>query len=82
MDRTIRAKFLCNSVEKMTDYRDKTRFTYTAKFTAVYKDNSPENARFWEFTPSGTIALTSILEDAFVVGQEYYVDFNLAAVPA
>ena len=78
---TTRAKFRCLGVEKRVKWNSAaTGFLYTAKFSAV-SEGSPENKSFWEHTPSGTIELTSILQDAFTPGEEYYVDFIAAAVP-
>jgi hypothetical protein len=75
---TVRAKFKCSSVEKVADWRNPNKFLYTAKFGAV-SDSSPENKSFWEATPNGVLTLTSILEDSFVPGIEYYLDITGSA---
>jgi hypothetical protein len=78
MDKTVRAKFYCHSVTKMTSSPEP--FVYSYKFSAV-TSGSDENKTFWRWTPSGGIELSSIRDDLFEVGKEYYVDFTLF-VPA
>lgn len=42
---------------------------------------SPENERFYKYTPAGAISLSTINNEAaraFEVGKEYYVDFSPA----
>ena len=79
----IVAKFRCTGVEKKESWRGASeKFLYAAKFIPV-GDNSEENERFWEATPAGSIEMSSILQDAFEVGQEYYVTFSVdSPVPA
>lgn len=52
-------------------------FTYNVQFSAVY-NNSPENKKFWEWTPSGTLQFQSINADVFAPGKEYFLDISLA----
>ena len=80
---TVRAKFICNGVEKThrgTDAEGNSRgFLYNAKLSAVYQGaEGSENKKFWESTPAGQITLNSILEEAFAPGAEYYIDFTPA----
>lgn len=78
----LRAKVKCISVEKIVNnYKPENQpFLFTAKFAAVYsQDPESENKKFWDATPSAAIQLTSILQDAFEVGQEYYLDFSVAS---
>lgn len=56
----------------------------TVKLQVVY-DGSPENKKFFEASPSGSIDLGILNPEAskqFEIGKEYYVDFTLAEVPA
>lgn len=48
---------------------------------SVVGNSSPENEKFWTFTPSGSITLSTINPEAwkgFELGKEYYVDFTQA----
>jgi hypothetical protein len=74
----VRAKFVCNSVTKSKAWNGD-GFLYGAEFSPVCS-GSEENKKFFASTPNGKISLTSILPDAFVPGQEYYIDF--VPVPA
>lgn len=43
--------------------------------------NTPENAKFWSYTPSGEVKLGTINPEAweqFKLGGEYYIDFTPA----
>ena len=71
-----RAKFKCNEVSKRIGWGDNA-VMYAAKFTVVYGDNE-ENKAFFASTPGGNIEMTTIREDHFEVGKEYYVDFTEA----
>jgi len=79
---TVRAKFKVQSI--MTTGRwNGPGLMGTVKLNPV-SGNSEENKRFYEATPSGSIELGTINEDAlrqFAIGQEFYVDFT-PAVPA
>jgi hypothetical protein len=74
----VRAKFLCNSMEINLD--GKGGFLYNYKFNAVYS-GSEENKKFFAYTPSGTMQLSSVRDDLFEIGKEYYLDFSLAVEP-
>lgn len=71
-----RAKFKCNSVTKQLGWGNN-KFVYNAKFNVVM-GNSEENNQFFTATPSGTIELSTVKEDHFEVGKDYYIDFNIA----
>ena len=78
----IRAKFKCVSTtsrpaEPSLRLTEKTEFVHDVYFDAV-TNNSPENAEFWKWTPSGRIIFSSLKGSAglrFVPGKSYYVDF-------
>jgi len=54
---------------------------YEASFQAV-TGGSPENDKFFQYTPGGSISLGVYKEDVFQVGQEYYLDLSPAAASA
>lgn len=80
----MRCKVKCVSVTKRLDtcwdpisQKSGERFVYDAKFYPV-SGGSEENKRFFASTPSGNIELSTIREDEFVPGKEYYIDFLCA----
>jgi hypothetical protein len=84
----VRCKFVCNSRAERRDYvgRDAEGnhqywrvFDY--QFSAVF-DGSPENKAFFKYTPSGTLTVSTVTNDQFVVGAEYYLDLTPAVVAA
>lgn len=75
-DVTIRAKFKCQSMTKTLKY-DGLSYVYSYKFYAV-TSGSEENKSFFESTPSGSIELSTVKDDIFEIGKEYYLDFGLA----
>jgi hypothetical protein len=81
----VRAKFMCNSYETSLQHAGRDAAgnlqppveCRTVKLSAVY-DGSPENKRFFRFTPSGQISLGTLNPEAwrvFELGKEFYVDF-------
>lgn len=68
-----RAKFKCESA---------TTFEYGGieyKFRAVSQDETPENQRFHQYTPNGTMAITVDNPDVnFKPGKSYYLDITEA----
>lgn len=79
----VRAKFTCNSQTKRRDGSDKDgnpTYVYDYNFSAV-TGGSEENKLFWKWTPSGNVTLNTVLDGAFEVGQEYYLDFSRAVEP-
>jgi hypothetical protein len=82
---TVRAKFNCFSVTKqMTTLTNletgkmEYKPIYSFEFSAV-TSGSDENKKFFAFTPSGNVKLSSLREDMFEIGKEYYLDFILAS---
>lgn len=73
----VKAKFFCSSVSKTVSNSRGPIFQYTYKFHAVY-NNSEENKKYWEATPSGVIELTGMRDDLFEPGKEYYLEFTPA----
>jgi len=71
---TVRAKFTCSEVTIRLDGYNKRRL-YTYHFYPV-TSGSPENEKFYAYTPSGKLELASIREDLFEIGQVYYLDFS------
>lgn len=72
---SVRAKFKVTS--KIPGYSN----TTTVGLSAVYSsDPSSENKAFTDATPSGQINISIANDkpalDAFVMGEEYYVDFT------
>lgn len=69
----VRAKF------KVTD-KNQNVGGFEIKMSPV-TSGSPENEKFFKYTPGGTVHIMTINADAakqFEVGQEYYVDFTHA----
>lgn len=71
----IRAKFSCIGVRKSRHWKPENGFLYEAELSAV-TSGSEENEKFWAATPSGSIKLSTIREDYFVPGWDYYVEFT------
>ena len=91
----VRAKFRLNSftTELQSSYPHKTvgdAIDYskpvavekrTLNFTPVSGDGNPENKKFWDATPSGSLQLGVVNPSAwkeFELGKEYYLDFTPA----
>lgn len=69
----VRAKFRVDCVE---DYGQQKNIKMSAVTTG-----SEENKAFWKWTPSGSLTLSTINEEAakqFVPGEEFYLDFTPA----
>ena len=88
---SVRAKFHLNSITinmfpkmKQVDgkwVKDGDVEQRTLNLTPVYANNDPqhENSKFWEATPSGSIQLGCVNQEAwkhFEIGKDYYVDFT------
>lgn len=71
-----RAKFTCTEVSKRTGWGEN-KFLFAAKFNAVIGNND-ENKAFFAATPSGVIEISTVKEDHFEVGKNYFVDFTVA----
>lgn len=75
----VRAKFQLNSYTTEKNYDGKEK--RTLNFTPVTNDKTPENKTFWQYTPSGSLQLGTVNEEAwkqFELGKEYYLDFTPA----
>ncbi len=80
-----RCKFHCSEVTKRIDcsYDSLTkqtnhRFVYDAKFYAV--NSGEENKKFFASTPGGSLTVTTLRDDQFEPGQDYYLDISLVKV--
>ena len=72
-----RCKFKCVSVGKREGWNGNA-FHYSAEFLAV-TGKSEENEKFFASTPSGEIKVSTVRDDVFEVGREYYVNFTPAS---
>ena len=72
-----RCKFTCLSVTKRKHWNKEHPFNYEAEFSAV-TSGSDENDKFFAATPSGTLKVSTIVDDIFVVGNDYYLDISPA----
>lgn len=76
-----RCKFSCVSVTKQKSWEREPQpgreFHYAAKFTAV-TSGSEENDRFFAATPSGTLEISTFVQDVFEPGKDYYLDLSAA----
>jgi hypothetical protein len=93
MPATVRAKFVCDNVQKTESaFRDPVTEQYvkqesrTFSFRPVYSDKpGAENKKFWDATPGGSLRLECVnaaVWDSFEVGKEYFVDITPAPVAA
>lgn len=73
---TTRCKFRCTSVEKSLHWASSGGFLYAAKFTVIVS-GSPENEAFFAATPSGSLSVSTVKNDVFEVGKDYYLDISL-----
>lgn len=74
MTTTVRAKF---KVSQITEHENGLK---TVQLQAVV-GGSPENEKFFKWTPSASISLGTLNPEAaaqFAVGKQFYVDFNAA----
>lgn len=68
---SVRAKF---KVDRITQYAHASEI-----HLHPVTSGSPENERFYQYTPGGQIVLSTINPEAakqFAIGQEFYVDFT------
>ena len=94
---SVRAKFKVDSIELQqytTGYEQKPgggddyskpikKTMYSVRMSPVYGNGDPdhENTKFWKASPSGSLVLGTINEEAagqFELGKEYYLDFSAA----
>ena len=76
---SIRAKFLVDAIEQRLQYNGSVR--HTVKMSPVSGNDSDENRKFWEATPSGKLEIGHARAEGaaqFEIGAEYYVDFRRA----
>ena len=76
----IRAKFKVQSVKRWKTWDGKEQ--HTVEMSAVSGNDSDENKKFWEATPSGKIEIGCAKAETaglFILGNEYYVDFTPAS---
>lgn len=76
---SVRAKFLCKTVEVNTGAENEGSVILEPVISAV--DNE-ENDQFFRYTPDGRIEMSILNPSAlsqFEAGKEYYVDFSLAS---
>ena len=83
----VRAKFRLNSYttelhDKWVDSKPVGKVEKrTLNFTPVYGAGSEENKAFWDATPTGSLQLGVVNQDAwscFELGKDYYLDFTPA----
>ncbi len=75
---TVRAKFVVQSITRQKHWDREKGEIHTVKLSPV-AGNSEENKQFYAATPSGSIELGTVNEQAgrqFELGAEYYVDFQ------
>lgn len=73
---TVRCKFKCVSKR---EYSSMSKKLFDYQFTAVM-NGSDENKAFWEWTPAGTLSVSSVTDGQFEIEQEYYLDLIPAVV--
>lgn len=79
---SVRAKFRCVSKTERIGWGEFARIV-DVKFQPV-TSGSEENAAFYAATPAGEISIGTARPEAadrFVIGREYYVDFEEAPAP-
>lgn len=86
MPPTVRAKFVCNSKTEFLSTvwegnQPKPGKVWQYKFYVV-TSGSEENKAFFASTPTGSIELSSVRDNLFELGKEYYLDFTPSAVEA
>ena len=70
MGPAVRAKFRCMGIEKTWGRKS------VVRLSPVAEDGHPENAAFWNATPSGSAKLTYQGDAPFDVGAYYYIDLG------
>ncbi len=79
----VRVKFYCTEVTKMMGgtYNDEGKYqpgvVYNYKFNVV-SSGSEENKKFFASTPTGSMQFSSVRDDLFEIGKEYYSDLTPA----
>lgn len=75
MTMTTSCKFRCTSVTKSEHWDKQKGFLYSAEFSPV-TSGSPENEKFFAATPAGSLKVSTVTQDIFVPGKEYYLDIT------
>lgn len=68
-----RCKFFCSSKREYPYYDRNKPNVFEYEFSAV-TSGSEENKQFFASTPSGTLKVSTVTDNSFVVGKEYYLD--------
>lgn len=74
---TVRCKFTCTSKREYKHWDRTKPNLYEYLFTAV-ASGSEENQKFFAWTPSGEVRVSTVRDGSFEVGQDYYLDLTLA----
>ena len=75
----VRAKFTVDSIERRKRWDGEEQ--QTVKMSPVSGNESEENRKFWEATPTGKLEIGCAKAETaglFELGREYYVDFTPA----
>lgn len=79
---SVKAKFKVQSITETSNCDVTKPNLKTVRLSPVYDSNpESENGKYWQATPSGSIELGTINEDAakqFEVGKDYYITFEKA----
>jgi hypothetical protein len=73
----IRCKFTCTSARKYKGWGEN-EVLYDYEFSPV-TGNSEENKKFFKYTPSGKLNVSTVAENQFEVGKDYYLDLTLTS---
>lgn len=68
----IRCKFVCSETGKRAGWGPN-KFLHHAVLMPV-TSGSEENKKFFAATPCGKLEVSSVIQDAFEVGKEYFID--------
>ena len=80
----VRAKFQCTSITRQHNRGwsgTPPSETHTVHFMPVSGNDSEENRKFWEATPSGKVEIGCAKAETaglFELGKDYYLDFTPA----
>jgi hypothetical protein len=77
---SVRAKFVCKEITRRKHWDPSKGEVQSVKLEPV-TSGSEENKAFYEATPSGSIQLDTLNENAgkyFELGKSYYLDFKAA----
>jgi hypothetical protein len=76
---SVRAKFRVASITEQADYSGQPSKTKVVKLACIYDQSIPEDQRFFDATPSGTVEMwinnPAALEQ-FALGKAFYADFT------